>query len=220
MWITSIGNHGSAGGISECRHSSYTPRTTKLLGGYIGFTPSVRLSVRPSRIPCPLCSFYSSGWIHFIFMHLIRQLQKVCRMQSFLQNFKIWNFGNLKKNCNFDFMLFWLGIWCESLVWVIMGRRGVSQNAGVLVVLVMPPAQRSCWGGILVSLRPSVCPSVRPASAPRPSRIPCPLCSFYSSGWIHFIFMHLIKQLQKVCRVQSFLQNSKIWNFGNFKKKL
>ena len=23
--------------------------------GYIGFTPSVRLSVRPSRIPCPLC---------------------------------------------------------------------------------------------------------------------------------------------------------------------
>ena len=59
--------------------------TTKLLGGYIGFTPSVRLSVRPSvpcpsRILCPLCSFYSSGWIHFIFIHLIKQLQKVCRM--------------------------------------------------------------------------------------------------------------------------------------------
>ena len=31
--------------------------------------------------------------------------------------------------------MFWRGIWCESLpvVWVIMGRRGVSQNAGVLV---------------------------------------------------------------------------------------
>ena len=28
-------------------------------------------------------------------------------------------------------------MWCESLVWVIMGRRGVSQNAGVLVVLVL-----------------------------------------------------------------------------------
>ena len=39
------------------------------------------------------------------------------------------------------------------------------------------PAQRSCWGGILVSL----CPSVRP------SRIPCPLCSAYSFGWIHLI---------------------------------
>ena len=66
-------------------------------------------------------------------------------------------------------------------------------------------------GGILVSLRPSVRPSV-----PCPSRIPCPLCSFYSSGWIHFIFIHLIKQLQRVCRVLSFLQNFKIWNVGNF----
>ena len=64
---------------------------------------------------------------------------------------------------------------------------------------------------ILVSLRPPVRPSV-----PRPSLIPCPLCSFYSSGWILFIFIHLIKQLQKVCRVQSFLQNCKIWSFDNF----
>ena len=29
------------------------------------------------------------------------------------------------------------GIWCESLVLVILGRRGVSQNADALVVLVM-----------------------------------------------------------------------------------
>ena len=86
---------------------------------------SVRPSVpRPSRIPCPLCSFYSSGWTHFIFMHLIKQLEKVCRVQSFLQNFKIWNFDNFFEICNFDFALFWLGIWCESLVWVIMGWRG------------------------------------------------------------------------------------------------
>ena len=77
------------------------------------------------------------------------------------------------------------------------------------------PLTTKLLGGILVSLHPSVCPSVCP-SVPRPSRIPCPLCSFYSCGWIHYIFMHLIKQLQKVCRVQSFLQNSKIWNFGNF----
>ena len=47
--------------------------------------------------------------------------------------------------------------------------------------------------GILVSLRPSLCPS----------RIPCPLFSTYSSGWIHFIFLPLIKQLQKVCSVKS-----------------
>ena len=46
------------------------------------------------------------------------------------QNLKFWQFFKI---CNFDFVLFWLGIWCESLVWVIMGRLGVSQNAGVLV---------------------------------------------------------------------------------------
>ena len=85
--------------------------------------------------------------------------------------------------------------------------------------LLYPPHNEVVGGGILVSLRPSVCPSVRP-SVPRPSRIPCPLCSFYSSGWIHFIFLHLIKQLQKVCPVQSFLQNFKIWNFGNFLKSV
>ena len=117
----------------ECFHKLLL-YTTKLLGGVYWFH-SVRPSIpHPSRVPCPLCSFYSSGWIHFIFMHLIKQLQKVCRMQSFLQNFKIWNFGSFLKICYFDFVLFWLGIWCESLVWVIMGRRGVSQNAGVLVM--------------------------------------------------------------------------------------
>ena len=35
------------------------------------------------------------------------------------------------------------------------------------IFIIPPPAQRSCWGGILVSLRPSVrpsvCPSVRPS---------------------------------------------------------
>ena len=35
------------------------------------------------------------------------------------------------------------------------------------IYIIIPPAQRSCWGGILVSLRPSVrlsvCPSVRPS---------------------------------------------------------
>ena len=37
------------------------------------------------------------------------------------QNLKFWQFFKI---CNFDFVMFWLGIWCESLVWVIMGRRG------------------------------------------------------------------------------------------------
>ena len=39
--------------ISLCCHPicNYTPRTTKLLGWYIGFTPSVRPSVHPSVRP-------------------------------------------------------------------------------------------------------------------------------------------------------------------------
>ena len=41
-------------------------------------------------------------------------------------------FWQIFKICNF--VLFWLGIWCESLVWVILGRRVLSQNAGVLVL--------------------------------------------------------------------------------------
>ena len=81
--------------------------------------------------------------------------------------------------------------------------------------IVIPLAQRSCWG---VYWFHYVCPSVSPSV--RPSRIPCPLCSTYNSGWIHFIFLHLIKQLQKVCRVYIFVQNFKIWLFGDFFKFL
>ena len=49
------------------------PHTTKLffLGGYIGFTPSVRPLVRQSICPsctsCQLCNSYISGWILSIF---------------------------------------------------------------------------------------------------------------------------------------------------------
>ena len=108
------------------------PPHNEVVGGYIGFTPSVRPSVCSSRILYPLCSAYSSGWIHFIFIHLIKLLQKVCHVQSFLQNLNFWQFKK-KKICNFDFVFFWLGFCCESLVWVIIGQRGVSQNTSILV---------------------------------------------------------------------------------------
>ena len=44
------------------------PHTAKLFGGVYWFHYvhlSLCLSVRPSCIPCLLCSAYSSGWIHF-----------------------------------------------------------------------------------------------------------------------------------------------------------
>ena len=61
--------------------------TTKLLGGYTGFTPSVRPSVRlsvrpsvrPSRMPCPLCIIYSYGWILFILGTNDHYHERVCR---------------------------------------------------------------------------------------------------------------------------------------------
>ena len=51
------------------------PPHNEVVGGVYWFH-----SVRPSLIPCPLCSTYSFGWIHLIFIHLIKQLQKMCRM--------------------------------------------------------------------------------------------------------------------------------------------
>ena len=39
----------------------------------------------------------------------------------------------------------------------------------------------------------------------------CPLCIFHNTSQIHFLFIDLIKHLQKVCHMLSFLTNSKIW---------
>ena len=57
------------------RRSLLYPPHNEVVGGVYWFH-----SVHPSRIPCLLCSAQSSGWIHFIFIHLIKQHQKVCHM--------------------------------------------------------------------------------------------------------------------------------------------
>ena len=46
---------------------------------------------------------------------------------------KIWNFGDFFKFVALTFSSFWLGIQYDSMVWVIMRRRGYPQNAGVLI---------------------------------------------------------------------------------------
>ena len=60
----------------------YTPRFNEVERGYTGFTSSICLSVCPSVClwteSCPLCIFNNTRRIHFIFTHLIKQLQKVC----------------------------------------------------------------------------------------------------------------------------------------------
>ena len=56
------------------------PASTKLKGGYTGITLSVCPSVRLWTESCPLCIFNNTHRIHFIFAHLIKQLQKVCHV--------------------------------------------------------------------------------------------------------------------------------------------
>ena len=56
------------------------------------------------------------------------------------------NFWQFFKICNF--VLFWLGIWCESLVWVIMGWQG--RGVGISERRCSSCSSYSClsWGRI------------------------------------------------------------------------
>ena len=59
--------------------------------------------------------------------------------------------------------------------------------------VIIPPEQRSCWGVYWFhSVRASV----------RPSRLPCPLCNIYSSGWILSILATNDLYHERVCRTQ------------------
>ena len=61
------------------------PPNNEVVGGYIGFTLSVRLSVRPSvrlsRLLCLLCNIYSSGWLLSILATNGHYHERVCRTQ-------------------------------------------------------------------------------------------------------------------------------------------
>ena len=77
--------------------------------------------------------------------------------------------------------------------------------------VIIPPLQWSWRGGILVSPCPSVCPSIRPSVSLWTES--CPLCIFHDTSRFHFIFTHLINQLQKLCRMLRFLKSLKFWQF-------
>ena len=102
------------------------PHTTNLLGGYIGFTPSIP----PASRVCSVAPSVLVGSISYLYI----LSSNLCVLRvKLLAKFWNLNFWQFFKICKFDFVLFWLGIWCESVVWVIMWQWGVSQNAGVLV---------------------------------------------------------------------------------------
>ena len=87
---------------------------------------SVRLSVRPASRVRSVASTVLVGFISYSYI-----------LSSYFRRFVACNFfQNFLKTWNFDFVFLWLWISCESLEWVIMGRGGISQNAGVLIILI------------------------------------------------------------------------------------
>ena len=89
--------------------TSLYPSHNEVVGG--DWFHSIRPSVRPS-------------WLDPFHIYTSHQATSECVLcVKFLAKFKNWKFWQYFKICNSDFVWFWLGIWCESLVWVIMGRR-------------------------------------------------------------------------------------------------
>ena len=87
----------------RCYCCCYTPTSMKLKGGYTGFTLSVCPSV--DRIVSALYLHVNNTCqIHFIFAHLIKQLEMVC-----FKILKKWNFGEFFKFVTLTLSSFDLG---------------------------------------------------------------------------------------------------------------
>ena len=69
------------GPTCDCDISNSVIYTTVIYWEYIGFTPSVCPSVRLSRLLCPLCNIYSSGWILSILATNDHYHERVCHTQ-------------------------------------------------------------------------------------------------------------------------------------------
>ena len=151
--MTSFGRCGLA--LLVLGHLLYLPHN-KVVGGVYWFH-SVRPSVRPSHVRpashvrsiAPTILVESISYLHILSSNFRRFV--ACQVSCKMSKFDFWQFFKI---CNFD-VLFWLGIWCESLVWVITGRRGVSQNVGVLVVLVLTNPKSDDFGPWRSSLHPT-----------------------------------------------------------------
>ena len=79
----------------------------------------------------------------------------------------------------------------------LLTHISVTWPQWVKMILIILPEQRSCWG---VYWFQSVRPSVRPSA--RLSRLPCPPCNIYSSGWILSILATNDHYHEKVCHTQ------------------
>ena len=97
----------------------YTPHTTKLLGGIL---VSLRPSVRPASRVRSVSTTVLVGSFSYLYI-LSSNFRRCVSCKVFCKTLKL-EFLVIFLICKFDFVLFWLGIWCESLVSVIMGGGG------------------------------------------------------------------------------------------------
>ena len=118
--------------------NNYSPRSTKLKGVYLFHLvpPSVRLSVCGQNRVRSASSRILTGSISCLYM-LSSNLRScvACKVFFLFQN--VLDFGKLFILVTLTLSSFDLGSNVDwSVVWLIIGRWGYSQNAGVLVVLV------------------------------------------------------------------------------------
>ena len=106
----------------------YTHHTKKLLGGiFVSLHPSVHpsggifVSLHPSIHPSVPHTVSALLRLQFWLdpFHIYTSYQATSEgvpCVKLLAKFQNLNFWQIYKICNYDFVLFWLGIWCESLV--------------------------------------------------------------------------------------------------------
>ena len=107
--ITSFVFWGYQHWFPYCYLCYYAPASTKLKGLYWFH---IRLSVPLWTESCPLCIFYNTSWIQFIFIRFINQLQKVCCTLELFLEYKISIF------CNF-FKFISLTLSCVQVIWIL-----------------------------------------------------------------------------------------------------
>ena len=178
---------------SDYLKNYYTPCATMLLGGIlVSVRPSVRPSVHPS-FPHPVSALWQRTC--FLLSALIGQSNQTCLKHLTLKH------DNVNFRWDFQFRLCALNLLLinnfHDFVVCVESRCVINVNMSCYCVNSFDFALKklhSHW-----STR-TIFPAWKSKKINAVARHVL-LHSAYSSDWIHFIFIHLIKHLQKVCRV-------------------
>ena len=112
-------------------HWSYLPLQQNWKGSIlVSPCPSNHPSIRLWKELCLLCIFLDTCWIHFIFIHVFKQLLWKPSGAIAMPNLNIWQvfYCFFFLYLQLWLVLFWLWMkWIqyESIIWVIMGRQGL-----------------------------------------------------------------------------------------------